>query len=150
MKLLICGGAGYIGSHMARHALGQGLDVHIIDNLATGHREAVPADRLFTLDIGDQAAISSHLQRHRYDLVMHFCASSLVGESVQDPAKYYRNNVASTLSLLQSMRDTGHDRLVFSSTAAVYGTPDTAVIAEDHAKQPINPYGRSKWMIEQI
>lgn len=150
MKILICGGAGYIGSHMALYAGSLGHRVHVIDNLSTGHAAVVPPDRLFRLDIGNLRAMQEHLEQHHYDLVMHFCANSLVGESVADPAKYYRNNVASTLALLQAMLDTGHRSLVFSSTAAVYGTPETAVISEDHPKHPINPYGRSKWMIEQI
>jgi UDP-glucose 4-epimerase len=150
VKILVCGGAGYIGSHMTLHALAAGHEVAVIDNLGTGHAEAVPAGLLHTMDVCDTAALRVHLEKYQYDLVMHFCAFSLVGESVTDPAKYYRNNVGGTLSLLQAMLDTGHKALVFSSTAAVYGSPESSPIPESHPTRPINPYGRSKLMIEQM
>ena len=150
MNILICGGAGYIGSHVAKVASQAGHSVTIADNLVTGHRESIPGLPFHQGDIGDSAFITALLQDNSFDLVMHFCAFSLVGESVQDPARYYRNNVAHTLTLLDAMRNTGHQHLVFSSTAAVYGMPQREKISEEHPKNPINPNGRSKWMIEQI
>lgn len=150
MRILICGGAGYIGSHMVKLALGQGHDVIVVDNLSTGHEAAVRTVPLLEGDIGDKVFMTKVLTELQFDLVMHFCAFSLVGESVEDPQKYYRNNVAGTLNLLEAMLDTGHRQLVFSSTAAVYGNPTDDTIAEDHPKAPINPYGKSKWMVEQI
>lgn len=150
MHILIAGGAGYIGSHVAKFAHDTDHTVTVVDNLATGHRESVAGLALHAGDIGDAAFMTGVLGSTRFDLVMHFCAFSLVGESVTDPAAYYRNNVGQTLALLDAMRATGHTNLVFSSTAAVYGVPQTGRIAEDHPKQAINPYGRSKWMIEQI
>ncbi|MGA0935911.1 MAG: UDP-glucose 4-epimerase GalE [Pseudohongiellaceae bacterium] len=150
MKILICGGAGYIGSHMTLHALAQGHEVVVIDNLSTGHAEAVPKGLLVEMDVCDTPALTQFLSVNRFDLVMHFCAFSLVGESVDNPSKYYQNNVGGTLSLLQAMLTTGHKNLVFSSTAAVYGIPGNNLVTEDCRLQPINPYGRSKWMVEQI
>lgn len=150
MRILICGGAGYIGSHIAKFAAEAGHDIVIVDNLATGHRNSVSGLEFHEGDIGDPVFMESLLSKNTFDLIMHFCAFSLVGESVKDPAMYYQNNVAQTLSLLDAMIKTGHKRLVFSSTAAVYGVPNQENISEDHDKNPINPYGRSKWMIEQI
>lgn len=150
MNILICGGAGYIGSHMVKLAAGLGHEVVVVDNLSTGHEAAVGSVPLLEGDIGDSAFMAKVLTELQFDLVMHFCASSLVGESMTDPQKYYRNNVANTLNLLETMLTTGHRQLVFSSTAAVYGNPVNDSIAEDHPKAPINPYGKSKWMVEQI
>lgn len=150
MKILVCGGAGYIGSHLCKTAVEAGHAVTVIDNLATGHGQSLSGVTCHEGDIGDKDFLVAHLQSQHYDLIMHFCAFSLVGESVTNPALYYQNNVARTLALLDAMRETGHDKLVFSSTAAIYGTPETDEIDENHPKSPINPYGRSKWMIEQI
>ena len=150
MKILICGGAGYIGSHITKYSLAHGHDVIVIDNLATGHLQSVGPASFHQGNVGDRDFLESLLNEQQFDLVMHFCAFSLVGESVQAPALYYNNNVWQTLTLLDVMQETGHNNLVFSSTAAVYGTPETEAITEDHPKKPINPYGRSKWMIEQI
>ncbi len=150
MKILICGGAGYIGSHIAKAAADAGHQITIVDNLVTGHQESIAGFEFHQGDIGDLAFMESVLKVNSYDLVMHFCAFSLVGESVKDPASYYQNNVAQTLNLLQTMKQTGHKRLVFSSTAAVYGNPEQQAINENHPKNPINPYGRGKWMVEQI
>jgi UDP-glucose 4-epimerase len=148
--ILICGGAGYIGSHMAQWLHSQGHDVAVLDNLATGHREAVRWGELIEADLRDPAALSEVFTLRRFDAVMHFCASSLVGESVNEPYAYYANNVAGTLNLLQAMREHGVDRLVFSSTAAVFGNPASDSIDEAHPKVPINPYGASKLMVERI
>ena len=150
MKVLICGGAGYIGSHMVQLLAEHGHSVVTYDNLSTGHRDAVLHGELVVGDVLDPQAIDALFRdKGPFDLVMHFCAKSLVGESVEKPALYYRNNVTGTLSLLDAMREHGHDRLVFSSTAATYGVPTTELIDEGHACAPINPYGKSKLMVEQ-
>lgn len=150
MKFLVCGGAGYIGSHMVRYLLRHGHEVVVYDDLSTGHRESVPAEGLVIGDIGDGTALGQLFAQHRFDAVMHFCALSLVGESVSKPYLYYTNNVARTLVLLEAMRTAGVDRLVFSSTAAVFGNPQTPLITEEHPTKPINPYGQSKLMVEKI
>jgi UDP-glucose 4-epimerase len=150
LKFLVCGGAGYIGSHMVRYLLRQGHEVVVYDDLSTGHRESVPAEGLVIGDIGDGTALGQLFAQHRFDAVMHFCALSLVGESVSKPYLYYINNVARTLVLLEAMRTAGVDRLVFSSTAAVFGNPQTLLITEEHPTTPINPYGQSKLMVEKI
>ena len=120
----------------------------VYDNLVYGHREAVQWGPLEVGDIADRLALDAAIARHRPVAVMHFAAFTYVGESVDDPGKYYRNNVAGTLSLLEAMRDHGIERLVFSSTAATYGTPKSVPIQEDAVKAPINPYGQSKWTAE--
>lgn len=150
MDVLLCGGAGYIGSHMAKWLVQQNHTVTVLDNLTTGHREAVKWGTLIQADLLDKEAIDDVLLAHEFDVVMHFCASSLVGESMERPYDYYKNNVVGTLNLLLSMRKHGVDKLIFSSTAAVYGHPKTWMIEESHPAAPINPYGRSKWMIEQM
>lgn len=151
MKILICGGAGYVGSHMVRYVLDNGHDVVVYDNLSTGHRGSVPQGiPLVHGDIGDAAKLARVFAEHRFDAVMHFCARSLVGESVTDPYAYYENNVGNTISLLEAMRHASVDRIVFSSTAAVFGHPVSDTIDETHPTVPINPYGQSKLMIEQV
>lgn len=151
MKILVCGGAGYVGSHMVRYLLEKGHEVVVYDNLSTGHRESVPAGTPFVHgDIGDAGKLARVFADHTFDAVMHFCARSLVGESVIDPYAYYENNVGNTIALLDAMRHAGVDRLVFSSTAAVFGHPVSATIDESHPTTPINPYGQSKLMIEQV
>src|SRR5699024_3151594 len=138
MKLLICGGAGYIGSHMVRWLQKAGHEVVVFDNLSTGHRPAVGDTPLVEGDVRDGAALDAVFAAHRFDAVMHFCALSLVGQSVQQPLAYYDNNVGGSLSLLQAMRRAGVDKLVFSSTAAVFGMPHSELIDEDHPTAPIN------------
>lgn len=150
MKVLVCGGAGYIGSHMVRYLSSQGHSAVVFDNLSTGHREAVPGVRLIEGDLLNEHDLSSVLAMERYDAVMHFCARSLVGESVVEPYGYYENNVTGTLNLLKAMRDSGVFKLVFSSTAAVFGHPSQNLIDESHPTNPINPYGASKLMVERI
>ncbi|HET6587001.1 MAG TPA: UDP-glucose 4-epimerase GalE [Oleiagrimonas sp.] len=150
MKVLVCGGAGYIGSHMVRHLVRGGHAVVVFDNLSTGHREAVADVPLVVGDVADAKAVDAVFAEHAFDAVMHFCARSLVGESVQKPLAYYRNNVAGTLGLLEAMQRAGVDKLVFSSTAAVFGQPRAERIDEAHPTQPINPYGASKLMVERV
>ena len=149
MRILVTGGAGYIGSHTVRTLLARGHDVQVFDNLVFGHRAAVPVDRLIVGDLRDADALDHTLLIHRIEAVVHFAAFAFVGESVTDPAKYYQNNVVNTLTLFERMRRHGINRLVFSSTCAIYGTPEKMPIAEDTPQQPINPYGRTKLIVEQ-
>jgi len=149
ISVLIVGAAGYIGSHMVWHLGQSGVDVCALDNLSSGHRDAVLAGDFVEGDLADVAALDSLFTRHKFDAVMHFASFIQVGESVRDPAKYYRNNVCNTLNLLEAMQRHGVKRFVFSSTAAVYGDPAYVPIDEAHPRQPINPYGRTKLMIEQ-
>ncbi|MEQ1440695.1 UDP-glucose 4-epimerase GalE [Fontimonas sp. SYSU GA230001] len=150
MKVLVVGGAGYVGAHMCKQLAEHGHQAVVCDDFSTGHRAAVRWGECIEADIGDAAALDAVFGRHRFDAVMHFAACSLVGESVADPLKYYRNNVGNTLVLLEAMRRHGVERLVFSSTAAIFGEPQTELIDEAHPTHPLNPYGRSKLAIEQI
>jgi len=149
-KILVIGGAGYIGSHMVRYLQQAGHDVVVADNFSTGYRDAVQGCELVELDIADAAALAALFAAHRFDAVLHFASFIQVGESVTEPGKYYANNLAATLTLLQAMVRAGVKRFIFSSTAAVYGDPEYVPIDEVHPKAPINPYGRSKWMVEQV
>lgn len=149
MRVLITGGAGYIGSHAVRETLAQGHQVEVLDDLSNGHREAVdPRAELIVGSTGDEALLLNLLKNHRIEVVMHFAANIEVAESVADPEKYYRNNFVHSLCLLKAMREAQVSRLVFSSTAAVYGTPKKTPIEESQERCPINPYGRSKMMTE--
>jgi len=148
--ILVCGGAGYIGSHMARWLALRGSQVTVLDNLSTGHREAVQWGELIEADVLDPSSLEQAFNGRRFDAVMHFCARSLVGESMAQPYAYFANNVTGTLNLLDAMRRHGVTRLVFSSTAAVFGQPVADRIDEEHPRQPINPYGASKLMVERI
>jgi len=151
MRILISGGAGYIGSFTNRVLLERGLEVVVLDNLSTGHRAAVPDGvPLIRADLNEMEALESIFRTYSFDAVFHFAAHSLVGESVGHPLKYYRNNVTGTVNLLSAMKNAGVRRFVFSSSAALYGNPTEIPIEEDHGVKPINPYGRSKAMIEQI
>jgi UDP-glucose 4-epimerase len=150
MKVLVCGGAGYIGSHMVRRLSRDGLEPVVFDNLSTGHREAVGDAKFVHGDLLNVAQLRELFARERYDAVMHFCARSLVGESMLQPYAYYENNVVGTLNLLQAMSEAGADKLVFSSTAAVFGQPESDLIEESHPRRPINPYGASKLMVETM
>ncbi len=147
--VLVTGGAGYIGSHCCRALAAAGYTPVVYDNLSTGHRSFV-AGELVVGDLLDRATLARAFAQHKVAAVMHFAAASLVGESVADPQKYYVNNVAGTLSLLQAMREAGCRRIVFSSTGAVYGNADSKALPEDFPCAPINPYGASKWMIERM
>ena len=149
-RVLVVGGAGYIGSHMVKMLVAQGYSVSTLDNLSTGYRDAVSAGEFLQVDLADREVLATLLSRQPFDVVMHFASYIQVGESVKEPAKYYANNVTNTLNLLDAMVTYGVKRFIFSSSAAVYGDPHTVPIPEDHAKHPINPYGRTKWMVEQI
>src|SRR4051794_15279061 len=140
MRILITGGAGYIGSHAVRLFLERGHDVWVYDNLAVGHRAAVPAERLIVGDLAETQRLDHALVMHRIEAVVHFAAFTYVGESVQNPGKYYQNNLVNTLNLMECLRRLGIGRFVFSSTAATYGTPERVPITEDAPQQPINPY----------
>ena len=148
--ILVVGGAGYIGSHMVKILLGEGYRVITLDNLSTGYRDAVVGGEFIEADLADRGQLEQLFSGETIDAVMHFASFIQVGESVREPAKYYANNVANTLNLLDSMRNHGVNKFIFSSSAAVYGEPIRVPIDEDHPKQPLNPYGRTKWMVEQI
>jgi UDP-glucose 4-epimerase len=148
MKVLVTGGAGYIGSIVARRLLGAGHEVVVLDNLERGHRAAVaPEMRLVVADLVDAAAVRD-VFNERFDAVLHFAALALVGESVEHPERYYRTNVGGTLNLLEAMRDADVPRLVFSSTCAVYGQPDQVPIPETAPPRPANAYGASKLAVD--
>lgn len=150
MKLLIPGGAGYIGSHMVKYAQENGHDVVIIDDFSTGHEWAVKDCEILRVSLLDNEKLSKLLKGRHFDGVIHFAAKSLVGESVEMPEVYYRNNVVGTLNLVNEMLRNDLNNLVFSSTAAIFGNPVTEKIAENHPKNPINPYGKSKLMVENM
>jgi UDP-glucose-4-epimerase GalE len=150
--ILVTGGAGYIGSHTVRLLAGQGRRVVVLDSLVFGHREAIidPGVELVVGDVGDRELVRGLFEKHRFGAVVHFAAFAYVGESVTDPLKYYRNNTAEPLVLLEVMQELGCKVFVFSSTCATYGVPDALPITESNSQRPINPYGRSKLMVEWI
>lgn len=149
MRILVTGGAGYIGSHTVRLLRERGHDVWVYDNLGMGHRQAVPAEILIVGDLKDSDRLDHALLINRIEAVVHFAAFAFVGESVVDPAKYYQNNLVATLNLMERMRKHDINRIVFSSTCATYGTPERVPITEDTPQQPINPYGWTKLFIER-
>ena len=149
-NILVTGGAGYIGSHTVHLLLQQGYDVTVVDNLSRGHRDAVPAGRLHVFSLQETDRLTDLLRERRCDAVIHFAAYIAVGESMKVPEIYFENNVGGSLSLLTAMLHAGVRHLVFSSTAAVYGTPRSSPITEDFPIQPINPYGESKVMVEKL
>lgn len=148
--ILVVGGAGYIGSHMVLALQHAGYQVVVLDNLSKGHRDAVLAAELVVGDMADKKMLRELFTRHQFSAVMHFASFIEVGESVKLPAKYYQNNLAATLNLLDVMLEKNVKHFIFSSTAAVYGEPEYTPIDEKHPRAPINPYGRSKWMVEEI
>ena len=150
MKLLIPGGAGYIGSHMVRYAQEHNYEVVVLDDFSTGHDWAIKDCEVLRVNLLDQDKLSQLLKGRYFDGVIHFAAKSLVGESVRNPHFYYRNNVVGTLNLVNEMLRNDLGNLVFSSTAAIFGNPITDKIAEEHPKNPINPYGQSKLMVENM
>ena len=150
MKILVTGGAGYVGSHAVRVLRNAGHEVWVYDNLIYGHRAAVAGVPLIEGDLHDRAKLEPLLRKERIDAVMHFAAFALVGESVANPAMYYGNNVVGTYQLLEAMRGAGVRKLVFSSTTATYGEPEKIPIAETTPQQPINPYGFSKLVVERM
>jgi UDP-glucose 4-epimerase len=150
MRVLVTGGAGYVGSHCVRQLLAAGHEVCVYDNLSRGHAEAVPAELLVQGDLVDQSRLAGLLKERRIDAVMHFAAFALVGESVEQPHLYYGNNVLGSFHLLEAVRLAGVRRFVFSSTTATYGTPEKIPIAETTPQLPINPYGFSKLVVERM
>jgi UDP-glucose-4-epimerase GalE len=153
-SILLTGGAGYVGSACLRHLLEHGYNPVAFDNLVQGHRQSVPADKLIEGDIQDTAALTDALRRTGADAVMHFAAATYVGESVDNPEYYYRNNIGGTLSLLNAMRAAGVKRVLFSSTCATYGLSPRVPMAEDAPQDPCSPYARTKlaveWMIRDF
>ncbi len=149
-RILVTGGAGYIGSQTVRLLLEQGHDVTVVDNLSKGYRHNVPAGRLFELNIADTAALAGLMRRMRPQAVIHFAAFIAVGESMREPARYFTNNLGGSLSLLTAMVETGVRHMVFSSTAAVYGDPPSSPILETFPIKAVNPYGESKVMVETL
>ncbi|MFN0048882.1 MAG: UDP-glucose 4-epimerase GalE [Cytophagales bacterium] len=151
-KILITGGAGYIGSHTVRHLAEKGYEIIVLDNLVYGHRDAIinPDVELIVGDLGDKELTSRIFEYHEIEAVIHFAAYASVGESVADPEKYYQNNIAAPLNLLEVMRKNGCINFIFSSTCATYGNPQYVPIDENHPQVPINPYGQSKLMLEKI
>lgn len=158
MRTLVTGGAGYIGSHACVELIEAGHEVIVVDNLSNGSREAVTRVAeltgapvpLYVLDLCDRAALDAVFRQHPVDAVLHFAALKAVGESVEQPLRYYRNNLDATLSLVEAMADHGVDLIVYSSSATVYGDPDAVPIPEDAPLRPTNPYGHTKLMSEQI
>ncbi len=148
--ILVAGGAGYIGSHMVKILLANGYQVVTLDNLSAGYRDAVLGGDFVQRDLADKAGLDALFQRYDFAAVMHFASSIQVGESVINPALYYRNNVSNTLNLLETMQQHGVKRFIFSSSAATFGEPQYVPLDENHPQQPINPYGWTKWMVEQI
>ncbi len=150
MAVLVVGGAGYIGSHMCLLLKEEGEEFVVLDNLSTGHREFVKDYNFYEGDLDDKQLLCKIFKSHNIDTVMHFAAFIEVGESVKDPAKYYRNNVSATQVLLDTMIEHDVRQFIFSSTAAIFGIPEYTPIDESHPKNPVNPYGRSKLMVEQM
>jgi UDP-glucose 4-epimerase len=148
MRVLVIGGAGYIGSHVVRRLVQRGHHVWVWDDLSLGHAAAVQGVPLLNHDLRHTDALDQALREHRIDAVMHFAANALVGESVRDPEKYYQNNLVNSLNLLRIMRRCSVMKFVFSSTCAIYGVPERVPIREDEPPKPINPYGRTKLAIE--
>lgn len=150
MRVLVTGGAGYVGSHVVRALLEAGHEPVVYDNLSTGHVEAVRDAELVIGDVRDRERLASILEKRVFDGCVHLAALSLVGESMHDPARYFNNNVSGGLVLLDALVTAGVPWIVFSSTAAVYGEPKEVPITEEHPKRPTNPYGESKLMFERI
>lgn len=149
-RILIIGGAGYIGSHACKMLRSRGFKPIVFDSLVCGYEDNVRWGPFVRGDLSDRAALERALKEHTPSAVMHFAAFTLVGESMTDPGKYYRNNVVGSLNLLEAMRDAGVRDLVFSSTCATYGVPQTVPIPETHVQQPISPYGSTKLMMERM
>lgn len=148
MRVLVTGGAGYVGSHAVRALIRAGHEVTVYDNLVFGHREAVPSELLVEGDLLDTYGLTALMKDRGIEAVMHFAAFAYVGESVTDPGKYYQNNVVGTVSLMEAMRQAGVKKIVFSSTCATYGEPEIVPITEAESQKPINPYGFTKLVIE--
>ncbi len=149
MRVLVTGGAGYVGSHAAKQLVQSGHDVLIVDSLAEGHRLAARALPFVSASLLESERIIAAMKDHKTEAVMHFAAFAYVGVSVRDPAQYYHNNIVGSLSLLAAMREANVERIVFSSTCATYGVPQKVPITEDHPQNPISPYGYTKLVIER-
>jgi UDP-glucose 4-epimerase len=149
MRILVCGGAGYIGSHMVRHLDRSGFKVHILDNLSTGHKHNTDGYFFSQIDLRDLSALENFFKLNTFDAVMHFSAKSLVGESFIKKNEYYDNNVVGSKNLLLCMHEFGIKKFIFSSSAAIFGNPVKTLIDENHPKKPINPYGENKLEIEE-
>lgn len=150
MSILVCGGAGYIGSHMVAELLQNGEDVVILDNFEKGHRDAILGGKLYEGDLRDRDILDKIFTENKIEAVIDFAAYSLVGESVEEPLKYFQNNIGSTINLLEAMKDHNVKCIVFSSTAATYGEPENIPILEEDKTFPTNPYGESKLAVEKI
>ncbi len=149
-NILVIGGAGYIGSHMVKMLAEKGYNVIVYDNLSTGYEELVTVNNFIKGDLADKEKLSKVFKENNIEAVMHFAAFIEVGESVKNPSKYYNNNVVNVVNLLDLMVEHNINKFIFSSTAAVYGQPEQIPIKEEQLKKPINPYGRSKFMVENI
>lgn len=150
MSILIIGGAGYIGSHCNKILSIKGFKTVVLDDFSTGHKDAVKWGTLFEGDLGNRDLLKEIFRKHKISCVMHFAAFAYVGESVTNPSKYYHNNTAKVLNLLDEMVESGIKKFIFSSTCATYGVPRVDLIDETHSQNPINPYGMSKLMVEKI
>ncbi len=148
-RILVTGGAGYIGSHTAKALAMSGFEPVVLDNLSAGHRWAVKWGPLVEGDVNDEDLVRRVIDEHRIEAAIHFAASAYVGESMREPRKYFRNNVINSLGLLNAMIDCGVNKVVFSSTCATYGNPESLPIDEEHQQRPVNPYGESKLFIEK-
>lgn len=150
MKLLITGGAGYIGSHMVRHAQEAGYEVSVVDNFSTGNRWSVKDCEVFDIDILDKDKLSKLFKQKSYDGIIHFAAKSIVSESIKSPLDYYQTNCVGSLNILKEMVKSDIENIVFSSTAAIFGNPLTPKVSETHPTKPINPYGKTKLIVEKM
>ncbi len=150
MKILVTGGAGYIGSHITLQAQRQNHDVCVLDDFSTGNEWAVKNCETLQVNLLDKDLLKKCLRGRNFDGVIHLAAKSLVGESIINPYAYYENNIVGSLNLLNEMLQNNIHRIVFSSTAAIFGNPNTDIIREDHPKNPINPYGRTKLLVENF
>ena len=150
MRVLVTGGAGYIGSHTAKILATAGHEPVVLDNLSEGHRWAVRWGPFVEGDLADGSLLQTVLANYEIQAVIHFAASAYVGDSVHDPSMYFRNNVSNSLTLLDAMRAAGVGTIVFSSSCATFGVPQVLPIPDDHSQQPINPYGESKLFIERV
>jgi UDP-glucose 4-epimerase len=150
MKVLVCGGAGYIGSHVTKALLGEGFDVVIFDNFSSGKEQLVRGGKVVRGDLEDKVQIGRVFQDHRFEAVLHFASLIQVGESFLNPQRYYTHNLSTSLNLFEAMLQAGVQKVIFSSSAAVYGIPQETPITETHPLKPINPYGHTKLFVERI
>jgi UDP-glucose 4-epimerase len=150
VKVLVCGGAGYIGSHTVKSLIREGFEVVVLDNLSSGRRELLCGGEFIPADLNDKEAVRKAFRAHEFGAVLHFASLIQVGESYRDPQKYYTQNLLTSLNLLEALLEAKVLRLIFSSSAAVYGVPGTIPIPESHPLNPANPYGRTKLFVEQI